>query len=1256
MTTTTTARRWGRKLLGAALAVPMALAGMALGATTAVAADTVPTDHLVAAYDFSTKPADGKTVANSAPGATLGAAEVQNPSKATWENGALTLSGGAKTSGDWVRLPNDIVKGAESATITMEVKADAAMKTDYHFMWNIGNEGNNAGTGPYWFTALKCADGRTPLTWIKDGAAGAETGASAGSCVVNYGTWLSVASVIDGATKTAKLYINGTEVASGKTNITPAGVTDQSYNTIGRSPWPDALFKGNVANFRAYTTALGADQIAAISTADAKLHADELTGAALDALSVPSEINASYVALSTANGVTWASSDTSVVAPNGTVTQPAKGEAAKTVTLTASVTVRGVSASKTFTVKVNPTDKTADEVLKEAAAGYAIPSVVREGDTLPAAASGTSVTVKSATGGVTVDGGTFGLAGDAAAKAEGTVTVTFAKDGLAGSVDKTFTVTVLPKAQSATIAAYDRNATGVDDANNGDVAYSMHLALRGDDGTYTPYNENYGIFFPLGYKTQPLNMNTEDVARNLKDPSLFRLADGTFGVIAVRTNRGTATGDSTAKSSVLIATSKDLLTYDEKTNSGSIVDLGETNGVNAPYAVYDTAAKRYLIGWKDDNGVAKYTTFATLDGKDSKHGDVIVGAAATTGTLAASDATGIADYRSGATIAIDAATRKALDTRFGRSTNTGASNLPQTITVKQGASMSDVTKQLPKNVELTYSDGSTGSLPISSWDTSALDLDSVNEAGTTVTGTVKQTEYQIPFAEDRADPSIYKWEWTHEKDGKEVTETKFLMIASNDIQGDVTWQHGSPHMPFRMADSIAALADEPGNPDALIQQNGYNNKEVSLLTAGVKDSEGNAIMHSFWAPEIHEINGRLTILFMAGYGNVWTNGKSVYMQLKQDASGHDLDPTDPANWTVPTPIYRNAASQVNGKKDLALDANGNVGMSLDMTYFKDADGKSYYAWQQLGATYIATMDPSDPGLVTSKPVRIVSPEYSWNVTIAEGPNVTMRDGKLYMMFSGSSVGKTYTTGLAVADASGSDLTDPASWTVLNYPIQKSGPFNGEMQLGTGHGMWSEDEDGNQIYVFHAYATKNLGTVNATGRDTFVRRVHWAADGMPVFDMSSSEELAASLKTVSVTVKVVADSVAVDKTGLSAAIAAAKQLRESDYTAATWKTFAAALASAEEVYGDDAATQDAVDDAVAALSAARDALVRADGSGSDGSDGSGSGSGDGAKPSAKPDGKRPGLSVTGSAVVGIAAMVALLAMGGGIALAMSKRSA
>ncbi len=146
----------------------------------------------------------------------------------------------------------------------------------------------------------------------------------------------------------------------------------------------------------------------------------------------------------------------------------------------------------------------------------------------------------------------------------------------------------------------------------------MHLALQNADGSYTPYNENYGIFFARSPKAQKLNENLDgNDYRSLKDPSLFRMADGTYGVISVRTNRGTATGDSTAKSSVLIATSEDLLTYSEQENSGSIVDLGETNGVNAPYAVYDTASKQYVVGWADDNGVAKYTTFDSLKGSTS---------------------------------------------------------------------------------------------------------------------------------------------------------------------------------------------------------------------------------------------------------------------------------------------------------------------------------------------------------------------------------------------------------------------------------------------------------------------------------------------------------------------------------------------------------------------------------------------------------------------------------------------------------------
>lgn len=183
-------------------------------------------------------------------------------------------------------------------------------------------------------------------------------------------------------------------------------------------------------------------------------------------------------------------------------------------------------------------------------------------------------------------------------------------------------------------------------------------------------------------------------------------------------------------------------------------------------------------------------------------------------------------------------------------------------------------------------------------------------------------------------------------------------------------------------------------------------------------------------------------------------------------------------------------------------------MSLDMSYFLDDAGQSYYTWQQLGATYIATVDPADPTTVTSDPVLIVSPEYAWDNSIAEGPNVLNKDGKLYMLYSGSAVGVTYTTGLAMADASGAtNLLDPSAWHKLNYPIQKSSIFDGAWQLGTGHGMWSEDEQGELLYVFHAYAPQTEGYGNFSGRDMYVRRVHWAADGLPVLDMSADQEVA-----------------------------------------------------------------------------------------------------------------------------------------------------
>ena len=118
-----------------------------------------------------------------------------------------------------------------------------------------------------------------------------------------------------------------------------------------------------------------------------------------------------------------------------------------------------------------------------------IPSVVRSGDALPAAVNGTTATVTS-TKDVAVEDGKITIDGDEATT--GTITVEFSKNGLAGiePITKAFTVKVLPAAKSATIAAYDRNATGENEANNGDVAYRT-LTVRTPRTTRTMVSSSH---------------------------------------------------------------------------------------------------------------------------------------------------------------------------------------------------------------------------------------------------------------------------------------------------------------------------------------------------------------------------------------------------------------------------------------------------------------------------------------------------------------------------------------------------------------------------------------------------------------------------------------------------------------------------------------------------------------------------------------------------------------------------------------------
>ena len=99
-------------------------------------------------------------------------------------------------------------------------------------------------------------------------------------------------------------------------------------------------------------------------------------------------------------------------------------------------------------------------------------------------------------------------------------------------------------------------------------------------------------------------------------------------------------------------------------------------------------------------------------------------------------------------------------------------------------------------------------------------------------------------------------------------------------------------MPLRIADSIEALSDAAGGQA----------KEIDLLACGDLNSEDRPMTGCFWAPELHVIGGKLSVLFMpcfdgprvqsrrhpqrsCGKPDMWT-GSCHIMQLKQHSERH----------------------------------------------------------------------------------------------------------------------------------------------------------------------------------------------------------------------------------------------------------------------------------------------------------------------------------------------------------------------------------
>lgn len=579
------------------------------------------------------------------------------------------------------------------------------------------------------------------------------------------------------------------------------------------------------------------------------------------------------------------------------------------------------------------------------------------------------------------------------------------------------------------------------------LAFSMHLAYKAADGRFLPFHHNEGILYAKAVQYG----NGTLKAKSLKNPWLFLTEDGDYGVVAVRTE-AEGEDDPESEGCVVLWRSRDLVHYQEV----GCICLQKKGFVQDVKCFYDKREKAYCIYWQRKGG-EWLTGWADIYAEQK----VTIGSKAGSGSgmLPESVISGrgfeeIEGIRVRNSISIpdelgEYLLQKLL-TPACRSMKLSAAGPVKSLEAVTGINAIGV-----------YSDGSEVKRKID-WQIEH----SLREGKNTVKGYVHQEHFEFPFAENRADPCcMYR-------------KGKYYFIATNDEDNNCS-------LYIRCSDTLSGIASA---------------QEVLILDTGRYPG----IKGLLWAPEFHEIGGRLYIFHAATEGEFFWEESRV-MDLKEDG-----DPMCALDWSEPHLVVK--------KDGTALCEAGKV-ISLDMTIFYYEDSP-YAIWSQRqflpedqGAwLYIARISEKEPWKLESDPICLLKPEYGWensHTFVVEGPYALEKDGQLMLTYSGAGVDTTYTVGLLVP-AMGSDILNPENWRKNNYPILSSRSVEG--QYGPGHNSYLKDEDG---LVWNFYHARN--GVEAP-RSSGARRVHFDIDGEPMLDVTEEMDLPEKLRSVSIEVE------------------------------------------------------------------------------------------------------------------------------------------
>lgn len=208
-----------------------------------------------------------------------------------------------------------------------------------------------------------------------------------------------------------------------------------------------------------------------------------------------------------------------------------------------------------------------------------------------------------------------------------------------------------------------------------------------------------------------------------------------------------------------------------------------------------------------------------------------------------------------------------------------------------------------------------------------------------------------------------------------------------------------------------------------------------------------------WAPEIHYLDGKWYVYFAASEeDDIWALRPYVLELKGQDPLKDE--------WVE--------LGMMQAADD---DPRSFTDFSLDGTVFEH-NGKRYFCWAektggQFAASNLYLAEMESPIKLKTVQFMLTTPDYDWeriDFWVNEGAAVIKNEGKIYITFSASATGSSYSIGMMEADED-ADLLDRNSWKKSRYPDLKTNEEKGI--YGPGHNSFTVDENGDPLMIYHA---------------------------------------------------------------------------------------------------------------------------------------------------------------------------------------------